>query len=309
MLKETENANNQLEKLQEFEQKAQELLSQVAVYTETISALQKDLVSEKVTNEKFKASLEKLGLNLDILDNDINVVVEKMLNVPEIAKCISSVLKGSEEDNQCTKCSTEVLDEVEVDAYSQAEQVVSSISAEWNQQCEKLCAEITNLQHVNEALQTENAKMQVDISTLTSQVNTLTAQQTALQLANSQLVAEKDEVCKSLSATVSKIYSVLQLAKQQAIQNKQHDTLLLDQLTLRSLHEQLTAEYEDVKKEQDVLRKLNRDLRSELRTYKENISCEEKKIIALEQEKEALKNESKSLSNLRAEHSKLKVWY
>lgn len=100
----------------------------------------------------------------------------------------------------------------------------------------------------------------------------------------------------------------LQLAKQQQIQNKQHDTLLLDQVTLRTLHEQLTAEYEDLQKEQELLRKLNRDLRSELRTYKENIASTEKKIAALEQEKEALKNESKSLSNLRTEHSKLKVF-
>lgn len=195
LLKETESVNNQLEKLQEFEQKTQELLSQVAVYTETISALQKDLVCEKVTNEKFKASLEKLGLNLDVLDNDINIVVEKMLEMPEIAKCISSVLKGTDDDmaNKCASCAG-ALDKVEADAYTQAEQVVSSITAEWNQQCEKLCAEISNLQHINESLQTENARMQVDVSTLTSQVNTLTAQQTALQLANSQLVAEKDEV-------------------------------------------------------------------------------------------------------------------
>lgn len=195
LLRETETVNSQLEKLQEFEQKTQELLSQVAVYTETISTLQKDLVSEKVTNEKFKANLEKLGLNLDILDNDINVVVEKLLNVPEISKCISSVLKGADEDvsNKCATCSS-VPDKIDADAYTQAEQVVSSITAEWNQQCEKLCAEINNLQHINESLQTENARMQVDISTLTSQVNTLTAQQTALQLANSQLVAEKDEV-------------------------------------------------------------------------------------------------------------------
>lgn len=196
LMKETESVNLQLEKLQEFEQKTQELLSQVAVYTETISTLQKDLVSEKVTNEKFKANLERLGLNLDILDNDINIVVEKMLNVPEIAKCISSVLKGTDDEcssNKCANCSA-ALDKVETEVYTQAEQVVSSITAEWNQQCEKLCAEINSLQHVNEALQTENARMQVDVSTLTSQVNTLTAQQTALQLANSQLVAEKDEV-------------------------------------------------------------------------------------------------------------------
>lgn len=198
---ECESATAQLEKLQEFEQKAQELLSQAVVYTETISTLQKDLVSEKVNNEKFKASLEKLGLNLDILDNDINVVVEKMLGVPEISKCISSLFRETDENKEretkCDKCS-ETLEKVESDLYTQAEQVVSSISAEWKEQCDKLSADVNNLQQLNESLQKENAKMQVDISTLTSQINSLTTQQTALQLANSQLVAEKEEVRKKL---------------------------------------------------------------------------------------------------------------
>lgn len=198
-----DNANSlaQIEKLQEYEQKAQELLSQAAVYTETIATLQKDLISEKVTNEKFKTSLEKLGLNLDILDNDINIVVEKMLNNPELVKNITSILQleeATDSDTKCKKCLGLVKPE-EDDVYKQAEQVVSSISAEWNQQCEKLIAEVNNLQQINESLHTENAKMQVDIATLTSQVNSLSTQQTALQLANSQLVAEKEEVSSSLN--------------------------------------------------------------------------------------------------------------
>lgn len=95
--------------------------------------------------------------------------------------------------------------------------------------------------------------------------------------------------------------------KQQQIQSTQHATLLLDQVTLRTLHEQLNAEYEDVKREQEALRKLNRDLRSEVRTFKEDSTSQNKQIAILEQEKEMLRNESKSLGNLRAEHSKLKV--
>lgn len=214
MQKEHESTNSQLEKLIEFEKKAQELLSQAAVYTETISTLQKDLISEKLNNEKFKSNLERLGLNLDILDNDINIVMEKMLGVPEISKYISAMFKENEESvesmTKCNKCS-EALEKVESDVYTHAEEVVSSISAEWNQQCEKLCAEINNLQQANELLQTENAKMQVDIATLTSQVNSLTTQQTALQLANSQLVAEKDEVCMSNPITNSHICCVINL--------------------------------------------------------------------------------------------------
>lgn len=282
----------QIDKLQEYEQKAQELLSQAAVYTETIATLQKDLISEKVTNEKFKTSLEKLGLNLDILDNDINVVVEKMLSNPDLAKNIASLLhleESKECEIRCQKCSGSLNLEEDDEAYRKAEQVVSSISAEWNLQCEKLVAEVGNLQQINDSLQNENAKMQVEISTLTSQVNSLTTQQTALQLANSQLVAEKEE-----------------MAKQQKLQSSEHDTLLCDQTTLRALHEQLNSEYEEIKKEQNQVKKNNRDLRSEIRTLKESNATLEKKIASIDLEKDALKNESKSLGNLRAEHSKLK---
>lgn len=217
-----------------------------------------------------------------------------MLNNPDITKTVASMLKlkdetqNETENSKCSKC-LGTFDHIESDLFSQAEQVVSSISAEWNQQCEKLCSEIATLQQTNDSLQTENARMQVDISTLTSQVSSLSAQQTALQLANSQLVAEKEE-----------------LAKQHKIQSTQHDTLLLDQVTIRTLHEQLSSEYEDLKAEQENLKKLNRDMRGEIRNLKElNVNLE-KKISGIEQEKEALKNESKSLGNLRAEHSKLK---
>jgi len=49
-----------------------------------------------------------------------------------------------------------------------------------------------------ENLLSENAKLQVHITTLQSQSNSLTVQHTALQLANSQLIAEKEEVFVSI---------------------------------------------------------------------------------------------------------------
>lgn len=54
-------------------------------------------------------------------------------------------------------------------------------------------------QTASEHLLSENAKLQVHITTLQSQTNSLNAQHTALQLANSQLVAEKEEVPRSLT--------------------------------------------------------------------------------------------------------------
>jgi prefoldin subunit 5 len=44
-----------------------------------------------------------------------------------------------------------------------------------------------------------NAQLEVDLATLQSQISSLTSQLTALQLANSQLAAEKEEVtCSNL---------------------------------------------------------------------------------------------------------------
>lgn len=200
LMKEKELNVAQIEKLQDYEKKSQELQSQSAIYTETISALQRDLIAEKINIEKLKAYLEKLGLSSDILEaDDVTVILENILRNPELANRASILLKdrikndGSLDDTACAKCAG-TLDSLESDLLSQTEQVVSSISAEWNKQCEKLCSELTSMQQLNKQLQTENARMQVSIATLTSQVTSLTAQQTALQLANSQLVAEKEEV-------------------------------------------------------------------------------------------------------------------
>lgn len=267
LVKQCNEAAVSLEKLQEFEQKSQELLSQASIQAETISTLQKDLISEKVLNEKFKTNLEKLGLNLDLLDNDLNIIVERLVEMPEINTCFMSYLKEHQ---------AEIGPEIKIDTEVQRE-------------CEKLIADINNLQTVNDLLQNENATLQVDISTFKSQINSLQAQQTALQLANSQLVAEKEELSKKLQ-----------------VQNNQHDTLLLDQVTLRTLHEQLSTEYEELKHEEEQLKKVNRDLRSEIRTLKEENSNSLTKITSLELEKDTLRNDSKNLANLRAEHSKLK---
>ncbi|KAK9881970.1 hypothetical protein WA026_018161 [Henosepilachna vigintioctopunctata] len=265
----------QLEKLQEFEKKTQELLCQVTIHTETISTLQKDLILEKVNNEKFKTNIEKLGLNSDTLENDINVILEKMLDNSDILKTISTILKDKDGDP--------------LDVDKQLEEMASSLTDEWRQQVEKLEAEITSLQLLNENMQTENASLQVDISTLKSQIQSLQTQQTALQLANSQLVAEKDD-----------------LSRQNLVQKNQHDTLLFDQVTLRTIHEQLSLEYEEIQKEQENLKKTARDLKLDVRTWKEKASSLENIVTSLEHEKEAMKADSRNLTNLRTEHSKLK---
>ncbi|CAH1970665.1 unnamed protein product [Acanthoscelides obtectus] len=276
LLSENESARAQLEKFQEYEQKSQELVSQASVNIETIANLQKDLVNEKVRNEKLKSSLEKLGITAEILDESVEAIVAKMMENAEVLGSVLSIAdqRTGDEQTECKKC---------------AEATKELINAEIEKHCEKLSAEIANLQAMNESLQNENVTLTVSVSTLQSQINSLQTQQTALQLANSQLVAEKDE-----------------LMKKQQIQNTQHDTLLLDQMTLRSLHEQLSTEYEQAKNEQENLKKVSRDLRSEIRNMKEKNNSLQSRIANLEIEKETLKNETKNLAHLKGEHVKLK---
>lgn len=59
---------------------------------------------------------------------------------------------------------------------------------------ENLQTKLITSQSTSENLLAENAKLQVYVTTLESQSTSLTTQHTALQLANSQLVAEKEEV-------------------------------------------------------------------------------------------------------------------
>lgn len=60
-------------------------------------------------------------------------------------------------------------------------------------QCHQLREDIGTLQATADSVHTDNARLQVHVATLQSQVSSLSTQHTALQLANSQLAAEKEE--------------------------------------------------------------------------------------------------------------------
>lgn len=187
LLKEKATLSTQVEKLQDLEQKYQDLSSQTSVHFETLTTLQEDLVAEKLINEKLKTNMEKFGLNQDVLEGDVKVFVDRLLNHPELNKQIMLLIKEKQlleetAEKKCENCVNHVIIEAKItDDGSKLK-------------CDKLTNEMTLMHQQNETLQAENAKMQVDVSTIASQINSLTVQQTALQLANSQLVAEKEEV-------------------------------------------------------------------------------------------------------------------
>lgn len=135
----------------------------------------------------------------------------------------------------------------------------------------------TNMCH---ELKTVNvAQMEVDLTTLKSKVHSLNSQHTALQLANTQLAAEKEETQKELDST-NAAFSKLQI-----------------------LHNQLTLEYEEQLKQKDSLKN---DLKEARFSLKEKLTQLKSVETKLKRENEQFKAELMAVKHLPAEHAKLK---
>lgn len=283
--KQMDTLSTQVAKMHELEKNSQELSSKTMMDKETIHTLQKNLVEEKLHSEKVKVCLEKLGINTtEIIRKEIVLedIVEKIMRNTDIQTIINDVyVKMKIDQVDCNRiCSCKESCDT-----NGSDQIKNNIAI----QCEQLSGELSMLKTSYQACQADNAKLQVAVSTLTSQNGSLDSQKLTLQLANSQLAAEKEELTKQLDSLKS-IY----------------DNVIHDQHSLQSLHEQLNSEYESLLKERDVLKNLIRDLKLENREMKEESVLFEKKITELVEERDVLKIESRNLSNLRKEHSKLK---
>ncbi|KAL0276065.1 UNVERIFIED_CONTAM: hypothetical protein PYX00_003727 [Menopon gallinae] len=261
ILQEIEDARMQILKLNEVERERDELVSKAAITEETLSVLKAELVSEKVHAQQLKNGLEKLGLKPELfLDPD--TAITNLLTIPEFKELLVKELYGS-----CPRCNSDkqgpVLDK------------------------DSLLMQGGELRNEISALQ--NAQLQVVVATLQSEITSLTAQHTALQLANSQLVAEKDEMAKERSALQGS-----------------YDQLLKDQVALQSLHEQLSSDHEVLLREKETLRQIQKESTKEIKALRELLAKQEACNSVVKQERDALKMDSTSLTNLRAEHSKLK---
>lgn len=95
--------------------------------------------------------------------------------------------------------------------------------------------------------------------------------------------------------------------KERAVHQRTHTRLVHDQVTLQSLHEQLSNEYENLLQERETLKGNLRDVKNESRILRETCERLEGKTKALQTERDTLVTNAKSLNNLRVEHSKLKV--
>lgn len=113
-------------------------------------------------------------------------------------RAVKELLAKQEETELCRQC--KMAKEASAEEQNRNEdpspdlESLKSDNEALNHQCEEMRQELAILQNSADSFHSDNAKLQVTVATLQSQISSLSTQHTALQLANSQLVAEKDEV-------------------------------------------------------------------------------------------------------------------
>ncbi|XP_011496229.1 PREDICTED: protein Daple [Ceratosolen solmsi marchali] len=267
---EIDNSAAQIFRLREIERSSKELDSRAAIDREALESLQSNLVAEKLNVQQVHTTLEKLGLDAEIVRSlPTDEILDRISKVPEV---VSRVIQQQDVSKESIKISTTPV----VPALKTDDQ-------------ESLQARLAILQANFESLFSEKAKLQVHITRLESQSTSLTSQQSALQLKNSRLEASIDELTNEHTAL-----------------ERKHGELSRDQKRLQLLHEQLNTEYECLSREKDTLKVNLRDSKNETRILRESTECFEAKCLSLQMERDGLLANAKSLGNLRGEHSKLK---
>lgn len=296
-----ESAQSENSKMQDLESRNNEFVSQCKIHAETISTLQKDLIESTLAMDRVRKELDKLGVN-DVDDLSVESVAEKLIRNPDTFKIVRDVLQNYGRElaaaddanvHACILCQKTIGKENELaadaDLVSQTEEVLSSVSAQWKEQCDQLAAANAELQAANEQLQSENAHQRVDVSTLGSQITSLNTQHVALQLANTQLASEKEAMARIIDTFEEK-----------------HKALLADHIAIQTLHEQLSTEYDQLNQEKEQLKSTMRDLRTENRDFREREASFIEQVKELRATIDAKKKEHETFASLRTEHSNLK---
>ncbi|XP_065199970.1 girdin [Planococcus citri] len=270
------------------------------------NALEKEISKLKRTVEESNISIDLLSSNNENLEKQKEQLLKQIEDLDGQIQKLSDLEKESQELQKQNQIDQVTITNLENDLVSEklkTQQLKDSLDAlglaidnvtDPDKVLDKIASNPEVLKVVRERLAEEqpsdsNAKLQVNIITLQSQISSLTSQHTALQLANSQLVAEKEEALKELSKLTSA-----------------HQQLIEDQNVLQRLHNQLNSEYDSLVEERETLKNNLKDTRAEKRSLQEKYMRLKATCNGLEAEKENFKKDSESLINLRTEHSKLK---
>lgn len=177
MQKQVEIAAVETARTHEIESKNNEFVTQCKIYEETISTLQKDLIEKTLAVEKVRKELEKLCVvgalsaddSLSNVDLSVENVADKLIRNAETMRIVREALlsyaaenAGEDSGSTCFLCNktgekdAELSADGAADLMNETEAVLSSVSAQWKEQCDQLAAENTDLQSQNEMLQSES---------------------------------------------------------------------------------------------------------------------------------------------------------
>ncbi|XP_049783703.1 protein Daple isoform X1 [Schistocerca cancellata] len=274
LTRDLEEASSQIMRLLEVERESQELASRSAIDKETLSALQADLVQQKLGYQQLRASLEKLGIEVDRLttaDSALDIIIS----------------------------SSDVKEAVRELLLKETEGCKNNCSGERESVSDRAPEEMA-------VLQEENATLQVELATLRSQVTSLSAQHTALQLANSQLVAEKDEMVKERGVQ-QELHE--QLIRDQVTLQTLHEHLSEQFDKMAMERESLRGAQRDLRSEVRSLREMYGQRESDAQALQrecDRLKAESRSLTNLRAEHSSLKDDFR---NLFTANEKLKQEY
>ncbi|XP_049806534.1 protein Daple isoform X2 [Schistocerca nitens] len=274
LTRDLEEASSQIMRLLEVERESQELASRSAIDRETLSALQADLVQQKLGYQQLRASLEKLGIEVDRLttaDSALDIIIS----------------------------SSDVKEAVRELLLKETEGCKNNCSGERESVSDRAPEEMA-------VLQEENATLQVELATLRSQVTSLSAQHTALQLANSQLVAEKDEMVKERGVQ-QELHE--QLIRDQVTLQTLHEHLSEQFDKMAMERESLRGAQRDLRSEVRSLREMYGQRESDAQALQrecDRLKAESRSLTNLRAEHSSLKDDFR---NLFTANEKLKQEY
>nr|XP_018904928.1 PREDICTED: daple-like protein isoform X1 [Bemisia tabaci]XP_018904929.1 PREDICTED: daple-like protein isoform X1 [Bemisia tabaci] len=281
--KEIDDLNNERQKLErkieELEQSLELVRQQADSITEVqelkhkISSLEKNVLKLRETNEEQAVEMDKLISEAEVnlrektqFKKQVEELQQQLTRLHEVEQEYRELKSKYNIDKQTLATLQQDLVNEKMDRQRMAENTVDS--------------NVTNL---------SNAKLEVSIKTLQTQITSLKAEHLALQLANSQLAAEKEEISKECERL-----------------KENHERLSKDQLSLQKLHEQLTADNDELLEALQTAKNSINDYRTDNRNLEDEVAALKCTQQILQAEKETLGLESKSLTNLRHEHSNLK---
>lgn len=155
-------AQAECSKIQDLESKNNEFITQGKIHDQTISTLQNDLIAKNVHLKKIEKDLEKLGIDWpsnsdDVAQIDLSVenVIGKLVRNSENWKILRDLCARDSETNGSASCllcqkNIDMSTDTENDLVHHTEKVVSSVAAEWKEQCDQLANDISEFQSANE---------------------------------------------------------------------------------------------------------------------------------------------------------------